>query len=64
MSKVEETSKTRLSKYMCLDCGWIYDPALGDKKNGIPPGTPFDQIPDKWKCPACKSAKKNFAQLD
>ena len=30
---------TKDSKYECLRCGWIYDPAEGDPEGGIAPGT-------------------------
>ena len=63
MSEVEETSKTQLSKYICLDCGWVYDPELGDEDGGIPPGTPFEQIPDNWKCPVCNKGKGAFEKM-
>ncbi|MBR5274867.1 MAG: rubredoxin, partial [Bacteroidales bacterium] len=26
-----------MKKYKCAKCGWVYDPAIGDPKNGIPP---------------------------
>lgn len=61
MPTVEE--KTQLSKYVCLECGWIYDPEFGDADSGIAPGTPFEQIPDNWKCPTCGARKKNFAKM-
>lgn len=61
MPAVEE--KTQLSKYVCLECGWIYDPELGDEDSGIAPGTPFEKIPDNWKCPTCGARKKNFTKM-
>ena len=33
--------------WMCTSCGFIYDPDDGDPDGGIPPGTPFEQIPDE-----------------
>jgi rubredoxin len=30
-----------MDKYVCLVCGWIYDPAKGDPDGGIEPGVPF-----------------------
>ncbi|MBF0319313.1 MAG: rubredoxin [Nitrospirae bacterium] len=27
-----------MKKYMCRGCGYIYEPALGDKSNGIAEG--------------------------
>jgi len=44
-------------RYICLECAYIYDPAKGDPKGNIPPGTPFEKIPDTWRCPECKILK-------
>jgi rubredoxin len=50
----------RAVKYMCSSCGFIYDPEVGDPDGGIPPGTPFEQIPDTWFCPVCGARKQDF----
>ncbi len=47
-------------KYVCPVCRYIYDPVKGDPAGGIPPGTPFEKIPDNWVCPICKVAKSMF----
>ena len=44
-----ETQTVQL--WICTSCGFIYDPEEGDPDGGIPPGTPFDEIPDDWFCP-------------
>ncbi len=49
-----------MKKYKCAKCGWIYDPAIGDPKNGIPPGTPFEKLPAGWRCPVCGQPKSMF----
>lgn len=49
-----------MRNYVCVTCGWIYDPAEGDPENGIPPGTPFSDLPDNWTCPACGVSKEYF----
>lgn len=49
-----------MKKYKCTVCGWVYDPALGDPDNGVAPGTPFEQVPADWVCPACGVAKEMF----
>lgn len=64
MSTVEESSKTKMSKYMCMDCEYIYDPDLGDPENGVPPGTPFENVPDTWVCPICQEGKYAFARME
>lgn len=51
-------------RYICSDCGYIYDPAQGDAMNDIPPGVPFDELPDDWCCPMCYVDKDRFDPLD
>jgi rubredoxin len=45
------------------NCGYIYDPARGDKKGKIPPGTAFGDLPEDWQCPLCGAGKKMFRPL-
>lgn len=47
-------------KYECKVCGYIYDPVVGDPDSGIPPGTPFEKLPENWVCPVCKAPKSQF----
>jgi rubredoxin len=49
-----------MERWECPVCGYIYDPRKGDKEGGIPPGTPFEQLPDTWVCPVCGTAKARF----
>ena len=39
------------------DCGFVYDPAIGDPEHGVGPGIGFDDLPDDWVCPSCGRAK-------
>lgn len=39
------------------DCGWVYDPAIGDPDHGIAPGVAFADLPDDWVCPNCGRIK-------
>lgn len=55
---------TTNQQWICEQCGWIYDPAEGDPDSGIPPGTPFHQIPDTWQCPVCGARKSDFRLLE
>ena len=50
----------KLSRWICLECHYIYDPAKGDKK-GDPTGVPFEDIPDTWRCPGVVSLKARKA---
>ncbi|MDD2267551.1 rubredoxin [Sulfuricurvum sp.] len=52
-----------MTKYECDVCGYIYDPELGDPENGIPPGTPFENLPEDWICPVCSVGKEDFTEL-
>lgn len=46
-----------LARWVCLECHYIYDPAKGDPKMGIPTGVAFENLPDTWRCPECKILK-------
>ncbi len=50
-------------RWVCVNCGYIYDPANGDPAGHIPPGTAFDDLPDDWQCPICYAAKDRFDPL-
>ncbi len=49
-----------MDKYVCVPCGYIYDPAEGDPDNGVEAGTPFEKIPEDWVCPVCGATKDMF----
>lgn len=49
-----------MKKYKCKTCGWVYDPIKGDPQHGIAPNTPFESLPDKWRCPICGATKEGF----
>ena len=51
-------------RWISESCGFIYDPDEGDPDRGIPPGTPFEAIPDTWFCPVCGARKKDFAPFE
>lgn len=53
-----------MEKWECLACGYVYDPGKGDPDNGIPPGTPFEDLPDDWVCPECGAEKDMFQKLE
>ncbi len=37
----------------CPGCGYVYDAAAGDPREGFPAGTPWSAVPDTWCCPDC-----------
>jgi rubredoxin---NAD+ reductase len=46
-------------RYVCLQCGHIYDEEEGQPDDGIPQGTAFPDLPDDWACPFCGAAKNH-----
>jgi rubredoxin len=56
----QPSKETIMTKYRCVICDYIYDPAEGDPGNGIAPGTSFEDLPDDWCCPLCGADKSNF----
>ena len=51
-------------KYICINCGYVYDPAVGDPANSVAPGTSFDDLPDDWICPLCYVGKDQFDPME
>lgn len=49
-----------MERYICIICGYIYDPALGDPQNGVEPGTSFKDLPEGWLCPLCGAYVDEF----
>jgi rubredoxin len=58
----------RRGRYLCVACGYIYDPERGEPKQGIPPGTPFQDLPESYICPVCgayaRVGKQAFIAID
>ena len=52
-----------MQKWRCTICDYIYDPAEGDMEDGVAPGTPFEELPDRWVCPLCGVGKDLFEQV-
>ncbi len=42
-----------MTAFRCPECGYVYDEATGDPREGFPAGTPWAQVPDDWHCPDC-----------
>jgi rubredoxin len=49
--------------YKCDECGYVYNPDNGDPDHGVPPGTPFADLPSGWVCPSCENTKDNFTAI-
>lgn len=52
-----------MDKYICRVCATIYYPEKGDPEDNIPPGTPFEQLPQTWICSVCGSSKDKYELL-
>ncbi|TLU82152.1 MAG: rubredoxin [Chlorobium sp.] len=53
-----------MQKWVCVPCGYVYDPEVGDPDSGIDPGTPFEDLPEDWVCPVCGVDKTLFEPYD
>ncbi len=49
-------------RYICAICGFVYDPEEGDPTMGIAPGTPFEELPEDYRCPVCNAGKEYFQE--
>ena len=47
----------------CRICWYVYDPAVGDEVEQIPPGTPFTALPEHWRCPQCDAGRDKFLPM-
>jgi rubredoxin len=52
-----------MNRYRCTVCDHVYDPAVGDPDNKIPPGTSFEDLPADWSCPDCGAMKSDFEEM-
>lgn len=53
-----------MKKYICVACGYIYDPAVGEPDNGIDAGTSFEDLPEDYLCPLCGVGKDQFEVVE
>ena len=53
-----------MKRWMCQNCGFIYEQEVGDQIGGIAPGTAWEDIPDTWTCPDCGAAKSEFEMVE
>jgi rubredoxin len=59
----EEKTGTVASSYQCSNCLSIYDKRYGDAVSNIPPGVPFEELPETYKCHVCDTPKKYFVPM-
>ncbi len=59
-SAAKPQQETDSGEFVCAICGFHYNPEEGDPALGIPPGTPFEDLPEEYKCPICNAGKDYF----
>ena len=60
----ELITNLKQNRFECRGCGYIYDPAEGNKKLKIPPNTPFSSIDGKtFACPVCRAGKNLYKDI-
>jgi rubredoxin len=52
-----------MTKWRCIPCGWIYNPEKGDPMGEVAPGTPWEEVPENWRCPVCAAGKEQFEEV-
>lgn len=50
-------------RHECRSCGYVYEPANGDGRAKIAPGTPFEELPPTWRCPVCGAKIVQFDNI-
>lgn len=53
-----------MKTYMCVICGYVYNEADGSPKEGIDPGTRWEDVPINWQCPECGAGKEDFEMME
>jgi rubredoxin len=56
----KELRSELMDKWVCVICGYVYDPVEGDPDNGVDPGTVWEDVPNDWLCPICGASKDDF----
>jgi rubredoxin len=53
-----------MQRWVCVVCGYVYDPHEGDPDNDVAPNTSFEDLPEDWVCPVCGAGKEDFEKQD
>lgn len=54
-----------MSRYLCPECGYLYDETTGDAHMGFSPGMAWAELPEDFVCPDCAiSYKEDFTRSD
>ncbi len=63
LSCIIQAQKTK-KKYECEQCGYIYEPAVGNLNIDIALKITFEYIPEHWVCPIYGFGKDVFVPLE
>ena len=63
LSCIIQAQKTK-KKYECEQCGYIYEPTVGNLNIDIAPKITFEDIPEHWVCPIYGFGKDVFVPLE
>jgi rubredoxin len=47
-----------MSIFRCPECNYRYDETLGDRHEGLKPGTSWNEVPENFYCPLCNVRDK------
>jgi rubredoxin len=51
-------------RYVCTDCGHIFNPEKGEPLQDIKAGVAFADLPADWVCPVCIASKNQFKKME
>ncbi len=63
MTELKESTTRGDRTWSCVVCGWVYAESAGMPAEGIPPGTPWEDVPASWTCPECGARKADFEMI-
>lgn len=52
-----------MAQHQCQMCKYLFDEALGEPLEDIPPETVWEDVPDSFKCPVCRVKKQYFDEI-
>jgi rubredoxin len=64
LNEVGTMPEKNMTRFQSPCAKYVYDPEAGDFERNIPPGTPFENLPDDWCCPKCGAEKEYFEELE
>jgi rubredoxin len=54
-----------MARFRCPGCEYVFDEDRGDAREGYPPGTAFESLPEDFTCPDCGVRyKEDFEALE